>query len=166
MPIPTDIVIHLEDPRWETAIEDIDQKIRYWVSKTLEACGQKDAEIAVVCLSDERMAAFNKDFRSKEGATNVLSFPAAATSEEPELGDILLGYDTIQNEAGSQGKAFDEHVAHLLVHGCLHLLGYDHNEQEEAAEMEARETELLAGFGIPDPYQSRIDLMEMGTQKR
>lgn len=97
------------------------------------------------------VAALNKQFRGKEGSTNVLSFPPAQ-GEEGFLGDIALAAETIVEEAEFQGKRFQDHAAHLVVHGFLHLLGYDHMDSAEAEKMEARERAILVSLGIEDPY--------------
>ncbi len=111
--------------------------------------------ISVLLGDDVAIAGMNKEFRGKEGSTNVLSFPPA--SPDPPgparfLGDIALAAETIVEEAQFQGKSFDAHAAHLVVHGFLHLLGYDHTNEADANRMEARETEILRSIGIDDPY--------------
>ncbi|MDX2236664.1 MAG: rRNA maturation RNase YbeY [Hyphomonadaceae bacterium] len=116
-----------------------------------------DAEQAqgsvVAMLSDDAMLRqLNRDWRGKDQATNVLSFPAAQNGDG-FLGDIALAFETVRAEAEAQDKAFDAHVAHLLVHGFLHLLNYDHDRDEDAARMEARETAILHALGYPDPYR-------------
>jgi len=114
-----------------------------------------------LCLSDDAaVRALNRDYRGKDKPTNVLSFPglegAVAGLLPPEaprpLGDIVLAYETCAKEAQDQGKSLGDHVQHLVVHGVLHLLGYDHEEEAEAAEMETLEVRILAGLGIADPY--------------
>lgn len=117
-------------------------------------------EIAVLGCDDARIAALNAEFRGKPVATNVLSWPAselhpADTPEIPpagELGDIALAYETCLREARELGKPLTDHVTHLIVHGTLHLLGYDHAEEAEATRMEGLETAILARLGLPDPY--------------
>lgn len=107
--------------------------------------------VAVLLADDDAIAALNQQFRGKPGPTNVLSFPPAA-GEAAFLGDIALAAETIAAEAENQGKSFVHHASHLVVHGFLHLLGYDHIEPEDAERMEARERAILAGLGIEDPY--------------
>jgi probable rRNA maturation factor len=111
----------------------------------------KAGTVSVLLGDDAAVAALNKQFRGKDGPTNVLSFPA------PELdpnffGDIALAAETIVEEANFQGKLFEHHAAHLVVHGFLHLLGYDHDQPDEAEAMEARERAILVSVGIDDPY--------------
>jgi probable rRNA maturation factor len=113
-------------------------------------------EVAVLGCDDVRIAALNKDFRQKASATNVLSWPAEDLRPDDvpgeELGDIAISFDTCAREARAQGKPFDQHVTHLLVHATLHLLGYDHENDAEAAQMEHLEVEILGKLGVPDPY--------------
>ena len=112
--------------------------------------------IALLGCDDARIRELNARFRGKGTATNVLSWPAAtlAPGQQPpaELGDLALAFDTCHREAADQGKDFGDHVTHLLVHGCLHLLGYDHISVGDAARMEGLEVEILAKLGIADPY--------------
>lgn len=129
-----------------------------FLSTALAAAAElENAEgVVSVLLGDDRtIAGMNKEFRGKEGATNVLSFPPA-TPDPPGpshfFGDIALAAETIVEEAQNQGKSFDNHAAHLVVHGFLHLLGYDHESNEDAVRMEMRERAILASIGISDPY--------------
>jgi probable rRNA maturation factor len=131
-------------------------------------------EISLLGCNDTRIAALNEDFRGKPQPTNVLSWPsdergARAPGEVPhlptpdpqgltELGDIAIAYDTCAAEALAAGRALADHTTHLLVHGTLHLLGFDHERDADAALMEGLETEILARLGIADPYLSDIHL--------
>lgn len=123
------------------------------LASAAEAEGARGA-VSVLLGDDAAIAALNRQFRGKDGPTNVLSFPAAHEGAMAEglLGDIALAAETIALEAENQGKSFDNHAAHLIVHGFLHLLGYDHGDKAEAEAMEARERAILAGLGIEDPY--------------
>ncbi len=111
-------------------------------------------EIALMGCDDARIATLNRDFREKDTATNVLSWPASDTPpmEGGELGDIAIAYETCTREAAEKGISVHHHVTHLLIHGILHLLGYDHISDEEAGEMEALEIKALAKLGISNPY--------------
>ena len=111
-------------------------------------------EVSVLFTDDGRMAALNRDYRGQDKSTNVLSFPGGGDRETTPvlLGDIVLAYETIEMEAGASCITLADHTSHLLVHGFLHLIGYDHQTDTEAAEMEALETSILAGLGIADPY--------------
>lgn len=120
-------------------------------------------EIALLACDDTRIAELNGDFRAKPSPTNVLSWPSKerapdipGTHPEPpdddELGDIAIAFETCAREADAQEKPFEAHVSHLLVHGTLHLLGYDHINDADALLMEQLEREILGKLGIPDPY--------------
>ncbi len=113
-------------------------------------------EVAVQLTDDEGIRALNRDWRGFDKPTNVLSFPApdmpAADGSAPPLGDIAIAYETTRREAESEGKPFADHLSHLAVHGFLHLVGYDHETDAEAGEMEDLERHILQKLGIPDPY--------------
>ena len=117
-----------------------------------EAESLGECSLAVVLGDDAFVQRLNAQFRGKDAPTNVLSFPTG--EEEGELGDIILARETIEREAAEQGKQFGDHFCHLLLHGFLHLLGYDHLKEDETEEMEAREVELLARLGIDNPYEN------------
>ena len=113
------------------------------------------AEVSVVFTNDAHVRGLNKRYRGKNAATNVLSFPAPALVEGvlgPILGDIVLASETVVNEARAEGLTLADHLTHLLVHGFLHLVGYDHEADAEAVVMEGLETAILARLGIADPY--------------
>lgn len=119
---------------------------------------QGAAELAIVLADDTLLRALNKAWRGKDAPTNVLSFPAGADGPLAPgspllLGDVVLGFETVAAEAAAQGKTLADHLTHLVVHGVLHLLGFDHESSAEAEHMEALETEILAGLGIADPYR-------------
>ena len=116
----------------------------------------KPAADSLIRLVDEAESRqLNRDYRGKDRPTNVLSFPFEAPPEvlTPLLGDLVICAPVVVREAREQGKPADAHWAHMLVHGVLHLLGYDHLEPAEADEMEALERDILAGLGFPDPYR-------------
>ena len=115
---------------------------------------ESDAEVSVLFADDAFVRGLNARWRGQDKPTNVLSFPAApdAGPGPRALGDIVLAYETVAREALEAGKPFDHHAAHLLVHGFLHLLGFDHETDAEAAVMEACETRILETLDIPDPY--------------
>lgn len=115
------------------------------------------AEFVVAFADDARVRELNRDFRGKDSATNVLSFPAPEGLPGPGprlLGDVVLARETVAAEAAAEGKPIENHIRHLVVHGFLHLLGYDHETDAEAEQMERLETEVLAVLGVPDPYGS------------
>lgn len=126
-----------------------------------EATRQENTAGAVtlrIAAADE-VQALNRDYRDKDKPTNVLSFPSelppelAAQIDETELGDIIICADVVAAEASEQGKALNAHWAHMVVHGMLHLQGYDHIEDSDATEMEALEIRILAGLGFANPYE-------------
>ncbi len=110
--------------------------------------------IAVALMDDRAMRKLNKAYRGKDKPTNVLSFPSgeAAEGKRRRLGDVALALGTVKREAKAQGKSIPDHVTHLMVHAVLHLLGYDHESEPDAEEMEALERKVLARLGIADPY--------------
>jgi len=118
-----------------------------------------DGELAIVLTDDSAIRALNRDWRGKDEPTNVLSFPAqepGADRRAPRmLGDIVIAYETAAREAEVEGKPLVHHLAHLAVHGFLHLVGYDHEASEEADAMEGLEVAILARLGVPDPYPMR-----------
>src|SRR5271156_4864704 len=110
-------------------------------------------ELAIVLTDDSAIRLLNRDWRGIDAATNVLSFPAkGAPGDPPLIGDIVLAYETIDGEARIERKPFAHHVAHLAVHGFLHLLGYDHEREKDAEAMERTERTILRRLAIPDPY--------------
>jgi probable rRNA maturation factor len=139
--------VQYPDPRLQESVPRA--KVRRWVQAALLA----DAELTVRFVDAEEGRALNRDYRHKDYATNVLTFPYTEDENEPTRADIVLCTDVLQQEAQEQGKTLEEHAAHLIVHGVLHAQGYDHLEDEEAQEMEELETAILEKLGYPDPYQ-------------
>lgn len=113
-----------------------------------------EAELAITFTDDAHVRVLNRQFRKKDKPTNVLSFPAGPPGSAL-LGDIVLGHETVAEEAENQGLALGDHVIHLIVHGFLHLLGYDHVIETEALAMERLETAILRSIGIADPHGDR-----------
>lgn len=136
------------------------RQIESWVSRAVAESGRNLAdqtEVSVRLVDTGEIQALNRDYRQKDKATNVLSFPAGPIAGLPEaasqvLGDIVVCAGVVRDEAAEQGKSADDHWAHMLVHGTLHLLGYDHDTDADAAEMEALEARILVGNGSTDPY--------------
>lgn len=155
----------IEDGRWT----DIDGLAQIATDAVFERLGLEPSifEVSLLACDDARITALNADFRDKPAATNVLSWPsderaAAIDGEMPEppqpgpdqeLGDIAIAYDTCAREASEAGKTTRDHTLHLLVHGTLHLLGFDHERDRDATLMEGLETEILGKLGIRDPYR-------------
>src|SRR4051794_22891948 len=114
------------------------------------------AELAIVLTNDSAIRELNRTWRGKDEPTNVLAFPIDPQAGPPcLLGDIVIAYETLAREARGERKQFDHHLAHLAVHGFLHLCGYDHETARQAAAMERLETAILARLGIPNPYIAR-----------
>lgn len=120
------------------------------------------AVVDITLADDAAQRALNRTWRGKDASTNVLAFPALDPAVPvPKgapvlLGDVVLAFETVVREAAEQEKSFKDHLRHLVVHGVLHLLGYDHTEAAEAAAMEAREIAILAELGVPNPYSDTM----------
>lgn len=154
----TEIDLLIEDPRWAAALGDSEAEIASAVRAAFAEIGFDDpAELSVLLADDRRIAGLNEEFRNIQKPTNILSFPmegmALPGSEVRVLGDLALAFDTIEAEAKLAGKEFSHHVKHLIVHGCLHLLGFTHDDEGEAEAMESTERAALATIGIADPYR-------------
>ncbi len=153
------IAISVEAGDWPQEPE-LEQLCRAAVDATLAETGLKpppaDAELSILFTDDAQIQSLNAQWRDKDKATNVLSFPAFALNKTgplpPMLGDIVLAAETVKREALLEGKTVAHHISHLVVHGLLHLIGYDHEVDEEAEEMEALERRILARLAIADPY--------------
>ncbi len=155
----------VEEKRWG----EIDALAQLATEAVLDRLGLEPSvfEISLLACNDARIAVLNEDFRGKPRPTNVLSWPsderaAAIDGEMPapprpgpdnELGDIAIAFETCKREADAAGKPMRDHTLHLLVHGTLHLLGYDHDRDRDATLMEGLETEILGKLGVPDPYR-------------
>jgi probable rRNA maturation factor len=150
--------IEIEDEAWRRRLPGIEALL---TAAARAAPGQGAA--VVLLTDDDAVRDLNTRFRGKDCATNVLSFPAPADpggGSGGHLGDIALAFGVCEAEALAQGKSFADHVRHLLLHGLLHLLGYDHQDDAEGDVMEDLERELLARLGVADPYVAREDRPE------
>lgn len=130
-------------------------ELERWISAALQSEEFEDAEVSVYIVDEDEGQELNAQYRGKDYPTNVLSFPADIAAEVgvPLLGDLVVCAPVVEREAQEQGKSLQAHWAHMLVHGTLHLLGFDHIEDDEAEAMEALETQIVTGLGYPAPYQ-------------
>lgn len=140
------------------------ERLRGAAQAALDAASVAGGAVTVALTDDEEMRALNRQFRGADKPTNVLSFPEPADASRDVadarfLGDVILARETVTREAEAQGKTFADHASHLVVHGVLHLLGYTHDADADAARMEAMEIAALARLGLPDPY-AETDLVE------
>ena len=139
----------------ETSLSSVppDQQFEQWAAAALQGHGEAELVIRLVDLEESRR--LNEQFANRNKPTNVLSFPASLppSIHLPLLGDIVICAPLVEREAEEQNKSMLAHWAHLTIHGILHLLGHDHQSDEEAAKMEALETGLVQSFGFPDPYR-------------
>lgn len=126
-----------------------------WISAALATQSLEEAEVSLYIVDEAEGQELNKQYRDRDYPTNVLSFPADIPEEigVPLLGDLVVCAPVVEREAQEQGKSLEAHWAHMLIHGSLHLLGFDHIDDAEADEMEALETEIITGLGYPAPYQ-------------
>jgi probable rRNA maturation factor len=159
-----DVII--EDDRWQAA--GLEPLAEAAAAAALAHLGlePEEWEVSLLACDDARIATLNAEFRGNPTPTNVLSWPSEERASDapgtrpdlplpgpdPELGDIAIAYDTCLREAEDGGKPLADHVTHLIVHAVLHLLGYDHENDPDAALMEGLETEILGKMGLPDPY--------------
>jgi probable rRNA maturation factor len=145
---------------FESAGQPSEAQIQLWIDTALEEVNQ-DTEIVVRIVDEQESAELNEQYRHKKGATNILSFPV----EIPEgididlnlLGDLVICAPVLEQEAQQQSKNLTHHWAHIIIHGVLHLLGYDHLDDEQAEEMESKEIALLQQLNINNPYQQEVD---------
>ncbi|KZK69376.1 rRNA maturation RNase YbeY [Shewanella baltica] len=133
-----------------------DEQLALWVTTAI-GNSMNEAELTIRIVDSRESQMLNSTYRGKDKPTNVLSFPFEAPPEIelPLLGDLVICAAVVENEAREQQKTLEAHWAHMVVHGCLHLLGYDHIEDEEAEEMESLETQLIEGLGFTDPYKEQ-----------
>lgn len=155
MSVSCDVLI--DDARWSGRM-DVEALVNSVVDKTLQVTRarlSREAEASFTFADDRRIRELNEIWRKKDAATNVLSFPAtdsASLATSPLLGDVVLAYETIERESIDEGKLFEHHAAHMIAHGFLHLIGFDHEDDAQADEMEGVESKVLCGLGMPDPW--------------
>lgn len=153
-PVRLDVAVSYATPRRGVPAA---ASFRRWVAAALDR-RIREADLSIRVVGEEEGRALNRHYRGKDYATNVLSFPAELPEGLPEgvrlplLGDLVICAPVVAREAAEQGKALNDHYAHLTVHGALHLLGWDHEDEDDAEAMEALEREILGGLGVADPY--------------
>lgn len=156
--LPLDIALAVEAGVWppEAELLGLVERAAGAAFAELRLARNNPSELSVVFTDDAAVQALNAEWRGKDKPTNVLSFPAFPPARggqlPPMLGDIVLAAETVAREAAEEKKPIENHVSHLVIHGLLHLLGYDHETDDEAEEMEAVERAALARLAIPDPY--------------
>src|SRR5689334_7619491 len=157
----TEVLVVAECWQREPDAEDVIQRAIAAAADAVDA-DVAEAELAVMLTDDSGIRTLNSNWRGIDKPTNVLSFPALQPTSPQKpgdaprmLGDIAIAYETMRREADEEQKPFDHHLSHLAVHGFLHLIGYDHENEADAEAMESLETEILAQLGIPDPYAGR-----------
>lgn len=154
------IDINVEHDAW-TSLSGIDDLVGRAVNAAVAECGvavAAETELSLVLCDDAFIQNLNRDWRHKDKPTNVLSFPADPSARAITLGDIVIAYETTAREAASEGKPLRDHVTHLVIHGLLHLLGYDHETDSEADIMERLEIRALLTLGIASPYEDAAPL--------
>jgi probable rRNA maturation factor len=148
----------IQDRRWEKSLPRLITFTRRFALHALDLSKAK-VEVTIVLASDSLVRGLNHQFLGKDKPTNVLSFPqppavksAPKASKTAEIGEVVLAFETVRKEAMTQGKPFVNHLGHLVVHGILHLLGYDHERSGDARVMERLEADILSMLGMPNPY--------------
>lgn len=171
-PLGPDIAVVVECSTWTAALPDVERTCRRVAAAALGAGAAGDwsdaeverMELSIVLADDATVRELNRSYRRQDKATNVLSFAALDGDETPlppdgpiMLGDVILAYQVTAEEAARDGKTLVQHLSHLVVHGVLHLLGYDHQDEDAAEDMERLETAVLGALGLPDPYAQQGD---------
>jgi probable rRNA maturation factor len=169
-----DISVSLEAGDWEAVVADVEQRIETAARAAFDAAERPSvldgapAEMSLVLADDALVRTLNRDYRDKDKPTNVLSFALLDDLDDTDddlardegmpilIGDVILAFETVQREAREQGKSVGDHLTHLVIHGVLHLLGYDHLSDPDADRMERLETSILARMGSADPYSANL----------
>jgi probable rRNA maturation factor len=152
--------VEVVDPAW-LVVEDIEGLAHEVVAATLTQVGRRvhpDAEVSIRLCDDEEIRTLNAAWRDTDKATDVLSFPAPAGSPGVLLGDIVVAFEYVSEEAREAGRSLRDYLAHMLVHGFLHLLGFEHDDDADAEVMENFERRILAALGVDDPYAGTVPL--------
>lgn len=155
------IDVSIDDKLWNKSIHNVEAMTQNIITKVIDYEGlpAKSLEVSILLTNDDQIQKLNKNYRHKDKATNVLSFPQTEAENIGApllmLGDIVVAHNTINREAEEQKKTFIDHYTHMLVHGCLHLLNYDHVNEEDARTMESTEKKILKGLNIKNPYSNQ-----------
>jgi len=162
-----EIAVRILEKRWLEPLPACEGLARTAIETALQQLDmlQPELEVSLALADDETIRALNRDYRHKDSPTNVLAFPAPPNlmPEGPRLlGDIILAFETVSAEAEAQSKSLSNHLQHLVVHGLLHLLDFDHGTDEDASKMEQLEKQILQQLDVPDPYEQQApEMMEM-----
>ena len=153
---PLQIDVQTQSPLWD-AQPLAAQTVREAIGAAASVLSTAGGEVSILLTNDSAIRILNRDWRGTDKATNVLSFPASgrAVGEVRLLGDIVIAYETLERECEDENRIFLHHLAHLTVHGFLHLIGYDHQTDIQAEEMEGLESRIMTCLNLPDPYLSR-----------
>jgi len=153
---PLQIDVQTQSPLWD-AWPLAAQTVREAIGAAASALSTAGGEVSILLTNDSAIRVLNRDWRGIDKATNVLSFPASgqAAGKVRLLGDIVIAYETLERECDDENRIFLHHLAHLTVHGFLHLIGYDHQTDNQAEEMEGLESRIMTRLNLPDPYPSR-----------
>ncbi len=170
------VIVAVRAVAWRRESSDIEAAVRHTALTALVAGAAgavgsghpEGVEVSVVLADDATVRTLNRKYRGRDAPTNVLAFAQEAALAQEDatieqssgpllLGDVVLAYETVRREAAAQGKTLTDHTRHLVVHGVLHLLGFDHDSNASATDMERRETAILATLGIADPYAQQVD---------
>ena len=155
-PAPS-ITIQVQSPLWE-AEPAAEQTVRDAIAAAAATLSTADNEVSILLTDDKAIRLLNREWRGIDKPTNVLSFPAATTKASvriPLFGDIVIAYETLKRECDDEDRIFLHHLAHLTVHGFLHLIGYDHQVEAQAEEMEGLESKIMMRMQMPDPHLAR-----------
>lgn len=152
-PSAPDSDIQVASPLWQ-AEPAAEQTVREAIAAAAAALSTAGGEVSIVLTDDEAIRALNRQWRGIDKPTNVLSFPASKAGESRLLGDIVIAYETLRRECDDEDRIFRHHLAHLTVHGFLHLLGYDHQDDAQAEEMEGLESRIMTHMNMPDPWSA------------
>jgi probable rRNA maturation factor len=155
-PSALQIDILTQSPLWDAQPRAV-QTVREAIGAAASALSTDGGEVSIVLTNDSAIRHLNRDWRGIDKSTNVLSFPASdrPAGDARLLGDIVLAYETLESECNDENRIFLHHLAHLAVHGFLHLIGYDHQTDVQAEEMEGLESKIMMRLNLPDPYRSR-----------